>query len=267
MVTENDVVHFIRENGLTNSVICLHSSLRSFGPTDNGPHTIIDAFLKERCTLVCPAFFYTSRTFPPRQNYRRNGIDYSKIEQMVSVSYNDDCNQIEPSMGIIPRTMLSYENVKRTSNPGNSFVIIGEIADDLLKNESLLSAYSVYKNIYYGNHKAFVMLAGVNLTSCTPIHFAEEIAGRKLFRRWAVHNHQIVEIEEGSCSEGFENIRKYVQEIENVGSIGPSVIRTYQFNSFIDKASKAIMSHPEITHCSNENCERCKDMVLGGRIT
>jgi aminoglycoside 3-N-acetyltransferase len=266
MTTEKDIIQFIKEKGLSNSVICLHSSLRSFGQIDNGPNTIIDAFLKEGCTLVCPAFFYDSRTFPPRENYRRNGIDFTKIDQMVSVSYNDHSNQIEQSMGIIPKTMLTYKNSKRTRNPGNSFVILGEYANNLLKNESLLNAYSVYKNIYEENYKAFIMLAGVNFHSCTPIHFAEEVAGRKLFRRWAVYNHQIVEIEEGACSDGFENIRKYVQKIEDVGSIGQSTIRIYPFNPFIDMVSKKIKENPEITHCDIETCERCNDMVHGGRI-
>jgi aminoglycoside 3-N-acetyltransferase len=266
MTTENDVIQFIKEKGLSNSIVCLHSSLRSFGQLDNGPHTIIDAFIKEKCTLVCPAFFYESRTFPPRENYRRNGINFTEIEKMVSVSYNDDCNQIEPSMGIIPKTMLTYKNAKRTRNPGNSFVILGESANDILKDEALLNAYSVYKNIYNGNSKAFIMLAGVDFTSCTPIHFAEEVAGRKLFRRWAVYNHKIVEIEEGSCSDGFENIRKYTRVIENAGSIGQSAIRIYPFNLFIDKASKTIKNIPDVTHCDTENCERCNDMVHGGRI-
>jgi aminoglycoside 3-N-acetyltransferase len=184
---------------------------------------------------------------------------------MVSVSYNDDYTQIDPSMGIIPRTILTYKDAKRTNNPGNSFVIIGDAANALLKNESLLDAYSVYKNIYNGNYKSFIMLAGVDFTSCTPIHYAEEISGRKLFRRWAVYNHKIVEIEEGSCSDGFENIREYTKEIENVALIGQSAIRTYPFNTFIDITSSAIKQNPKITHCGVENCERCNDMIQGGR--
>lgn len=265
ITTEAAVLQFIREKNLSNSIVCLHSSLKSFGPIENGPHTIIDAFIKEGCTLVCPAFFYESRTFPPRENYSTNGIDYSKIDQMVSVSFNDDRNQIEPSMGIIPKTILSYGDAERTSNPGNSFVMIGEQAKALLENQSLLNAYSVYKNIHSGHTKAFIVLAGVNFTSCTPIHYAEELAGRTLFRRWAVYNHRIVEIEEGSCSDGFENLREYTRETENVGSIGQSAIRIYPFTPFIEKVVKTIEENPMVTHCDDANCDRCKDMANGGR--
>jgi aminoglycoside 3-N-acetyltransferase len=265
MVTKDDVIQFIKEKRLAKSIVCLHSSMKSFGQVKNGPHTVIDGFLQEGCTLVCPAFFYQSRTFPPKENYYTNGIDYSRIEQMVSVSYNDDLNQIERSMGIIPETILTYKDAKRTRNPGNSFVIIGESAKNLLNNESLLNAYSVYKNIYNGEYNAFIIQAGVNFTSCTPIHFAEEVAGRKLFRRWAVYNHQIVEIEVGGCSDGFEKIREYTKDIEDVGLIGQSAIRTYPFNTFIDRVAKSIKEYPEITHCGLETCESCNDMIRGGR--
>jgi hypothetical protein len=51
MLTENDITSFVNRNNLKDSVICLHSSFKSFGNTLNGPFTIIDGFIKNNINL------------------------------------------------------------------------------------------------------------------------------------------------------------------------------------------------------------------------
>jgi len=266
MVSKKDIISFIKNNNLDNSIICLHSSLKSIGKIEQGPNTIIDAFRNTNCTLVCPSFYYKSQTYPTHQNYKRNGIDYSNIDEFHTVSFNDDPNQIETSMGIVPKSIMEYKEAVRTKNPVDSFVLLGDKSENLIQNQSLLDVYSVYKKIYKSKHNAYIMLAGVTFKSCTPIHFAEEKSGRKLFRRWAVYYHQIVEIEDGSCSDGFDNLREYTRSIETIGYIGKSEIRIYPFKEFVNIVAEIIHKKPQITHCNNENCDRCNDMILGGRI-
>jgi aminoglycoside 3-N-acetyltransferase len=113
--------------------------------------------------------------------------------------------------------------------------------------------------------KAFVVLAGVDYASCTPIHYAEEVAGRVLFRRWAVYHGQTVEAEVGSCSNGFEKIAEFTRDIENIDLIGKSRIRFYPFSEFIERVSKVIRENPEITTCEDAECPRWRDMLKGGR--
>ena len=272
MITKKDIIEFIKHNNIGQSVICLHSSLKSFGQVENGAATIIDGFIESNCTLVCPSFYYESATFP-RINYKNNGINYEKIETGLSdmtfqqVNYEESIDQIDKSMGIIPKYLLKYSETKRTKNPMNSFCINGQYSNDLITGESLDNAYSVYKNILKADKiKSYIVLAGVDFTSCTPLHFAEELAGRKLFRRWAIYNSETVEVEVGSCSDGFEKIRDHIRDIEVIDVIGSSTIRIYPFKEFIIRTSKIIQKEPSITIC-NDKCERCIDMFNGGRCS
>ncbi|WP_353500423.1 AAC(3) family N-acetyltransferase [Vibrio chaetopteri] len=265
MLTKEDIVDQLGRLNIANKVVCFHSSFKSFGDVQGGPQTIIDAFLESGCTLVCPTFFYSAQTYPARINYLNNGIDYESVPEMCSVNYMGATSQIEPSMGVIAKMLLGIEYTTRTKHPTNSFAIAGKDKALLLANQSPFNVYSAYKAIYSENLPALVILAGVDFESCTPIHYAEELAGKSLFRRWAVQNGQVVEVEEGSCSDGFESLRPYVNKIESEIKIGDSLVRVYNFHCLVDTIAEAIVRDPSITHCGIENCHRCNDMVRGGR--
>lgn len=266
MIAKDTVKDFVTSNGMGDSVICLHASFRSFGPVDAGPQTIIDGFLEAGCTLLCPSFYYASATFPPGDNYRRNGIDYTAIAELPEISFEDSPDQIDRSMGIIPRTLLDYAAVEREQNPHDCFCALGPQAAALLDNHTLLNVYSGYRNIYDNAMAAFVVLAGVDLTSCTPVHFAEEVAGRVLFRRWAIYHGSKVEVAVGSCSDGFERLTPVVGTLETSALLGDSCMRIFPFNAFIDVIAAEIRRNPTGTACANAGCLRCRDMAAGGRM-
>lgn len=249
MITKKQIINFIYKNNIQDSVVCLHSSLKSFGKVENGAKDIIDAFLESGCTLVCPAFFYDSATLPQKK-YKQNAMNFESIKSdkislyFPSISYEELPKQIDKSMGIIPRTLLTYSKTLRTKNPMNSFCVNGPKSDLIVNGNftniinNVYSAHFVYKNIFHDvNLKAFILLAGVDFTSCTPLHFAEEISGKKPFRRWAVFHSNIVETEQGSYSDGFENLRPLLQDLEIKDKVGNCEIRLYEFNKFILKSA------------------------------
>ena len=276
-VEKKDLDEFIHRNNLQGTIICLHSSLKSFGFVAGGANAVLDAFLECDCTLVCPAFYWKG-FLPPQKKYTQNGMDYESTQNASAdivfkpVSYEEKPEQIDVSMGIIPKTLLTYPQAIRTENPMNSFCVAGQLADKLVNGQtanivdSVYTAYTVYKNIYMDkNAKAFILLAGVDFTSCTPIHFAEEISGKKQFRRWGLYKSVIAETELGSCSEGFENLRPYMMNLEKTDIVGNSTMRFYPFNEFILQASQVIKENTTLTMCS-PNCTRCVDMSCGGFI-
>ena len=120
MMTQDDVVRFVRANGLEDSIVCLHSSFKSFGEVEGGPDAVIDGFASCGITLVCPSFFYESVTYPTRENYARNGIDYANEHDLPGVDYIDSPEQIEKVMGAIPKALVRREGTIRTLNPLNS---------------------------------------------------------------------------------------------------------------------------------------------------
>ncbi len=150
------------------------------------------------------------------------------------------------------------------SHPLNSLAAIGPKADFLIKDQSFNHVYSPYDKLM-GIQGSILLLIGVNFTSATPIHYAEELAGRKLFKSWAyLENGKVEECSIGSCSKGFENFSPHVQEIKTELSVGSSRWNKYDFRIFIELITSLIRTNTSITKCDDSDCIRCRDAALGG---
>lgn len=254
----------IRAAGLKNGIVCLHSSLKSFGVLEGGPDALLRAFLDCGCTLLAPTFTYACEV-PPERVIDQNGCD-DDYDFDPAVPYDQDSAMIARDMGAIPARLLGIEGRVRGNHPLNSFAALGPLADELIAAQGPLNVYGPYKAAYQ-HPAAFVVLAGVDLTSATPVHFAEERAGRHLFRRWARHlKYGIQEIEVGSCSEGFNNLAESLAGIETRVQAGQSDWRVYPLRDFVDTLTAVISDNPSITRCADPSCIRCRDSVHGGPI-
>ena len=78
VVTQQDIQQVLRELGLQGQIVCLHSSLRSFGHVAGGAIAVLRACLDEGITILVPTF---SSVFavapPPHHQFERNGWNYS----------------------------------------------------------------------------------------------------------------------------------------------------------------------------------------------
>lgn len=263
--TYAQLVEAIRAGGLENGVVCLHSSLKSFGFLEGGPDALLRAFIDCGCTLLVPAFTYECEV-PPVRDIPQNGFgDDDDFD--LPVPYDPTGAMIARDMGAIPARLLQIGGRVRGNHPLNSFAALGPLADELIAAQGPLNVYGPYKTAYASPVPAYVVLAGVDLTSATPVHFAEERAGRRLFRRWAMHiKYGIQEVEVGSCSDGFNNLADAVAPIETRIRAGQSEWRIFPLRAFIDALAASIAKTPSITHCADANCARCRDFVRGGPI-
>ena len=265
-VTLPEIAHAIRAAGLSNKVLALHSSIKSFGHLEGGPDTLIHAFMEAGCTLLVPAFTYACHVAPQRGIYL-NGIDPAFVpdaSRMV-VEFDPECTLASPEMGSLPARILQTAGRARGQHPLNSLTALGPHAKAIITEQGPLNVYGPYKWVY-DRPPAFLVLLGVDLTKATPIHFAEQRAGRRLFRRWGREAGRIVESETGGCSEGFNRLLPCVETIEHKLFVGPSLWRIYPFRDFIDRVSAVIRTDPSITHCDDAACVRCRDAGLGGPI-
>ena len=261
-----DILEAIRRHDLAGSVICLHSSLKSFGLLEGGPETLIRAFVDSGCTLVVPTFTYECEVAPSAGRViPQNG--HSKDDRYdEAIPFRPESAMISADMGRIPARLLELEGHLRSSHPLNSFAAIGPLAEEILAAQDLLDVYGPYERVDT-LAKAFVVLAGVGLRSTTPVHFAEERAGRRMFRRWAkAPDGSIVEVEVGSCSDGFNRLDPLVEPIGVKTQVGPSPWRIYPFHTFVETLANAIRQDQTLTHCANPDCARCNDATRGGPI-
>lgn len=267
MLDQAAVSECLDRQNLSGGVLCLHSSYKSFGPCKNGPATVIEGFRANNTTLLCPSFYYRGGTYPPEgenEKWTNNGIDYTTIDRSNPQSYENLPEQIDPSMGIIPKTLLQIPGVYRSCSPENSFAAIGPLAQQLCAVQTNIDVYAPYKEIHRSGVKAFIVLAGVDLTSCTPVHYAEELAGKGLFRRWVLHHGTPVEICVGSCSEGFEKLAPHTRDLERRFKIGDSTVHVYEFSAFVERVAQVLKQDPGCTACDNPDCLRCREMAAGG---
>lgn len=266
--TYADLIHAVHSSGLAGGVIALHSSLKSFGQVDGGAGTVVRAFLEASCTLVVPTFTYGAQVPPPPGwSLAQNGEEGDSSEDAEPVTPFDLSGPvIERSMGAIPAHILSCAGRVRGNHPLNSFAAVGPLAAEIIAAQSLLNVYGPYKQMY-ARQDAFVLLIGVGLTRTTPVHFAEERAGRRLFRRWAKYaDGTVYEVEVGSCSEGFDQLDPAVSQIEHTIQVSGSRWRVFPFRTFVDTVAAAVIQNPAITHCADPACVRCRDMTLGGPL-
>lgn len=254
--------------GMQNGIICLHSSLKSFGRLANGPQDVIAAFLQNGCTLLVPTFTYDCEMpTPPGRELRQNAENPADAPDPAQVTaYNPASNQLSNDMGAIPAALLQNPGRARGDHPLNSFAALGPQAQELIAPQNPFNVYAPFKFMReYTN--TWLVLAGVGLTRATAIHYAEKRSGRRLFRRWGKNAQgQTIETEVGSCSEGFENLAPFVAHLEARAQVAQSPWRIYPFRAFVDVVENAIRQNPSITRCADPNCERCRDAILGGPL-
>ncbi|PKF62721.1 AAC(3) family N-acetyltransferase [Psychromonas sp. psych-6C06] len=275
MVTQAQLENAILMHNLTDKVVILHSAYGSFGGVEGGPNTIIDCFLRSGCTLVVPTFTYDNDAYPPKQGdeYLQNGMQlssYTRALQGLTDSFQINSQQISRAMGVLPKVVLAHSKRVRGVHPVNSFTALGPKAKEIMAQQTLLNVYGPYE-LCYQQEDAVLLLMGIDFTGVTPIHFAEQLAGRTLFRAWANmqntdNQREVVEVSIGACSSGFNRLQDSVQHLAETTMVGNSLWRSYGFNSFIDTLTEQIKQSPEITHCPDIQCIRCHDAILGGPI-
>ena len=90
---------------------------------------------------------------------------------------------------------------------------------------------------------------GIDFTGVTAIHYAEQQAGRTLFRAGANiqgknNSKQVVEVSIGSCSDGFNSLRATLLSFEQKQLVGNSKWSSFEFNNFINVCKQKIITTP-----------------------
>jgi len=264
IITKNDIKNAIIEAGLQENVVCLHSSLSSFGKVTGGADAVVEAFLDAGCTLVVPSFTYEYK-IAPLMELPQNAHEGEYIPPLSGRIYTSDTNEIASDMGAIPRAVVNTPGRYRGVHPTNSFAALGPDAKEIIESQTPKDVYAPFRKII--EKKGYIVLAGVDLTKMTVIHYAEQLAGRELFIRWALGSDgKPTCMREGSCSDGFNRLMPFVSEIEKQITVGSSLWRIYTICEIVEACTTAIRQDAGITHCGDLKCSRCNDMQKGGPI-
>jgi len=271
-ITKADVRRAIQALGLEHRPVCLHASLRSFGWVEGGPPAIVEAFLEEGGTLLVPTFSSQAHAVapPPDRRFVRNGWDDAASYNISLPTasrrvYTPESRELDKDVGALPAAVLARPDHVRGDHPLCSFSAVGPRARQLIEGQRPVRVYAPLEAL--AALGGFVVLAGVGLNRLTLLHLGEQQAGRTLFRRWAAGaDGQPMTAEVGGCSEGFERLAPVLSALVQRARVGASYWRVFPASEVVDAVAKAIRAKPDITHCGDPGCERCRDAVAGGPL-
>jgi len=267
-VTSLDIRSAIRDLGISGLPVCVHSSLRSFGQVEGGAEAVVEAFLAESCTLLVPAFSWAFFVSPrAARGPLRNAFDYGRVSESSRAGpiYTPMTDEIDASMGAVPRAVVERPGRTRGAHPLSSFAAVGPDAEVLVGAQAPLDAFAPLRLLAQGG--GFVLLIGVGLTSMTLLHLAEACAGREPFRRWATApSGDVIEVQTGGCSAGFGAFERVLAPLAREAVVGASRWRSYPAGAVVEEATRALQANPQITHCDNPACEQCRDAIAGGPL-
>lgn len=272
MLKQSDVTEAAQAFGLADKPLEMHSSLRSFGVLEGGPDAVVNGLLAAGSTVLVPTFstFHYGMAQPthfPELCFERNALAELATETYLDPTplYDTSSLEMNEDMGTIPRSVLARPDHIRGDHELNSFSAVGPLATKLISGQTSEDVYAPLRALVDAD--GHVVMMGVDLNRMTLIHFAEQVAGRNLFRRWvrdAEGNPKVVNI--GSCSNGFERFTPVFESIERTEKVGSSTWRIFPASKVIRLAAQVIRDEPGITRCDSEDCARCPDAIAGGPI-
>lgn len=261
-----NVTNAIEKLGIAGKPVCIHASLKSFGYKVEG---ILEAFFDAGCTVMVPTFsdMYESPPVPELMPEQNGAGDYSYFYEKTYADaglYSADSNQLTvEEMGCFPKMVLDNPARVRGNNALNSFAAVGQLAEVLVSGQTNEDVYAPLRQLY--NADGFVLLMGTDLTTATGIHYAEQLADRAPFVRWAKgENGTTIPVRAGGCSDGFEKLATVLAPFEKTAIVGGSLWRCYRITDLVDVCVKAFREDPYATHCGDPECCRCNDAAKGG---
>ncbi|TWD84087.1 aminoglycoside 3-N-acetyltransferase [Kribbella amoyensis] len=191
VVSEAEIAEGLRSLGLTSaSSVLVHASLRSFGEVEGGAEAVCRA-LVETCgtvMMVAGTWDHTGLPAPPGlvrpDNAYYNADTWADFDDALAaaVPFSSDL-PVDRWLGTIAETLrLGYAH-ERGTHPLFAFLAVGGHARRLIDAQRVDWPLGPIEAL--AELRGHVLLLGVDHTSNTTIHLAEQHLGRSRFHRYA----------------------------------------------------------------------------------
>lgn len=242
------------ELGLAQQPVIAHASLQPFGYIHNGADTVLMALLDSVQSLVMPTFTYKTM-ITPDVGPPNNGITYGAEKDLNRMAQSFTLDMpADPMMGILPESLRNHPAAMRTAHPILSFA--GIRADLALGTQTLFEPLAPIGALAEAD--GWAVLINVDHSVNTSIHYAEKLAGRRQFVRWAVMDNRIVECPNfPGDSSGFNAIASYIKPDIRRVEIGEAFIQAVSLRRLFDAVQELIKLDPLALLCQRTDCERC----------
>ncbi|OGO39325.1 MAG: hypothetical protein A2W35_17890 [Chloroflexi bacterium RBG_16_57_11] len=237
----------------------VHASLSAFGPVEGGAQTVVEAILEVFPTVLMPTFTYKTMVVPDI-GPPDNGLAYGTYADANRQAHFFQSNMpVDRLIGMIPEMFRLYPRAHRSLHPILSFA--GVNADRYLDSQTISEPLAPFRLLV--NEKAWVLLLGVDHTVNTSLHYAEKLAGRRQFVRWALTPDGVVECPGfPGCSDGFDAIAARLSQIVRKRWAGKALIQAIPMADLIQIALTWLREDPLALLCDHSYCERCRSIRL-----
>jgi aminoglycoside 3-N-acetyltransferase len=242
--------------------VIVHSSLKPFGYIEGGAEAVLDAILASVQSVIMPTFTYKTEIVPD-VGPPNNGITYGSgpDKNKMAEPFHQEM-RADPLMGILPETLRNHPSATRTAHPILSFAGIN--ADFTLFTQTLYEPLAPIAAL--AEQDGWVVLINVDHTANTSIHYAEKLAGRRQFIRWALVGDRVVECQNyPGDSGGFQEIEPYITLDTHRVNIDGAFIQAVPLQRLFEIVQELIKKDRLALLCKRADCERCNSVRIIGR--
>lgn len=257
MVTFRDLTSSLQQLGIARSQpVISHASLSAFGDVRGGAPTVIGALLTVFPRIMMPTFTYKTMIIP-EVGPPGNSLNYGSGKDANQMAeFFDPDMPADKLMGVIAETLRQHPKAHRSSHPILSFA--GVNLDEALAAQSIEEPLAPIQVLT--EEGGWVLLIGVDHTVNTSIHYAEKLAKRKQFVRWALTPTGIRECPGfPGCSDGFDALKPHLEEITHQKQIGEALVQAVPLLQMITAIRHLIEEDPASLLCARSDCQRCHE--------
>ncbi|MEW6569033.1 MAG: AAC(3) family N-acetyltransferase [Chloroflexota bacterium] len=257
MITYRDLTLALRDVGLTEeSRLLAHVSLPALDPIRGGAETVLGALLASCQALLMPAFTYRTMVVP-RTGPPENGLTYDQEEANAEAEVFDPRMPVDSELGEVAEALRRHPAARRSSHPILSFS--GVNAAEALAAQTLDDPWAPIAAL--AEVDGDVLLLGADHSANVCLHYAEKLAGRKQFVRWALVPGRIVACPGfPGCPDGFPAIGPRLAGVARLARLGQTTVELIPLRDLIHIAVGWIHQDPRALLCHRRECERCRDV-------
>jgi len=254
MLDFSDLKSYFDALNLSDKPVIAHASLKSFGYIRDGADTVVRAMAGSFKSVIMPTHTYKTM-ITPKIGPPNNAMIYGSGESLnkMAIPFKHDL-RTDSMMGMLPEALRNHPMATRTSHPILSFAGIN--AESALASQTLFEPLAPIGAL--AEQDGWAVLINVDHTVNTSIHYAEKLAGRKQFTRWALVGDRVVECPNfPGDSTGFNAIEEHIQPDVFRVDIGKVAIQAMSLKRLFEVAQGLIKNDPLALLCEREDCDRC----------
>ena len=255
MVSFHEIFSGLRQLGLDKQgPVIIHASLSSFGEVRGGAETLLGAVLGNFNAIMVPTFTYKTMVIPeegPPDNAVSYGSEHDR--NLMAEPFSPDM-PADKLMGVFAETVRTRSGAKRSSHPILSFSGIN--VDAALETQTQHDPFAPIGAL--AEQDGWVLLLGTDQTVNTGIHYAEKLAGRGQFVRWALLANSVTECcGFPGCSDGFNQIGPVMEDVSRSVQIGGAKVQAIPLQLLVQVVVDLLVKDPLALLCERPDCGRC----------